>query len=123
MSKLSKAYQNAAYIELHFIFYMLPAIFNEYFFFCPPCRWFSKWQRYVGHSVGMLSTDQQSSDGQHADTGHSEIIHRPGPIDNSDIISNQSNCDGNDLDIRQTLEEEKDYVLVPQEVWERLLEW
>ncbi|XP_012569950.1 ubiquitin carboxyl-terminal hydrolase 10-like isoform X2 [Cicer arietinum] len=86
-------------------------------------RWFSKWQRYVGHSVGMLSTDQQSSDGQHADTGHSEIIHRPGPIDNSDIISNQSNCDGNDLDIRQTLEEEKDYVLVPQEVWERLLEW
>jgi ubiquitin carboxyl-terminal hydrolase 4/11/15 len=58
----------------------------------------------------MLSTDQQSSD-------------RPGPIDNSDIISNGSNCDGNDLDIHRTLVENTHYVLVPQEVWERLLEW
>ncbi|XP_058770669.1 ubiquitin carboxyl-terminal hydrolase 9-like [Vicia villosa] len=80
-------------------------------------RWFSRWQMYVGHSPGMLSTDQQSSDGRHADTV------RPGPIDNSDIISNGSNCDGNDLDIYRTLLEDTDYVLVPQEVWERLLEW
>lgn len=72
---------------------------------------------YVGHCPGMLSTDQQSSDGLHADTV------RPGPIDNSDIISNGSNCDGNDLDVHRTLQEETDYVLVPQEVWERLLEW
>lgn len=73
-------------------------------------RWYSRWQRYVGDCAGMLSTDQQSSD-------------RPGPIDNSDIISNGSNCDGNDLDIDRTLVENTHYVLVPQEVWERLLEW
>lgn len=86
-------------------------------------RWFSSWQRYVGHSDGILSTDQQSSDGLHADTVHLKITDRPGPIDNSDIISNGSNCGGSDLDIHRTLVEDKDYVLVPQQVWERLLGW
>lgn len=71
----------------------------------------------------MLSTDTQSSDGQHANTVHSEIADRPGPIDNSDIISNENDCDGNNFDIRRTLVEGTDYVLVPQKVWERLLEW
>jgi hypothetical protein len=52
-----------------------------------------------------------------------KITDRPGPIDNSDIISNGSNCDGSDLDIHRPLEEDKDYVLVPQQVWERLLGW
>ncbi|KAK7269040.1 hypothetical protein RIF29_21755 [Crotalaria pallida] len=86
-------------------------------------RWFSSWQRYAGPCVGMLSTDEQSSNGQHADRVHSEIAARPGPIDNSDIISNENNCDGNSLDIYRMLEEGKDYVLVPQKVWEILLEW
>lgn len=86
-------------------------------------RWFSRWQRYAGPCVGILSTDNQSSDGQHANTIHSEIGDRPGQIDNSDIISNGNNCDGNNFDIHRMLEEGKDYVLVPQKVWERLLEW
>jgi len=101
---------------------MLPAFFNQDFA-CLPCRWFSSWQRYVGNSDGIISTDQQSSDGLHVDTVHLKITDRPGPIDNSDIISNGSNCDECDLDIPLTLVENTDYVLVPQQVWERLLGW
>lgn len=74
----------------------------------------------------MLSTGEQSSSSrQHANKVHSEIAERPGPIDNSDIISNGNgnNCDSNNIDIHRNLEEGTDYVLVPQKVWERLLGW
>ncbi|KAG4997667.1 hypothetical protein JHK85_029106 [Glycine max] len=84
-------------------------------------RWFSRWQSYVGPCVGMLSIDKQSSD-NHLIT-HPKIADRPGPIDNSDIISKGNNCDSNNLDIHRMLEEGTDYVLVPEKVWERLLEW
>ncbi|XP_014513603.1 ubiquitin carboxyl-terminal hydrolase 9 [Vigna radiata var. radiata] len=85
--------------------------------------WFSRWQSYVGPCVGMLSINKQSSDGQHANMTHTKIANRPGPIDNSDIISKENNFDSNSLDIRRMLEEGTDYVLVPEKVWERLLEW
>ncbi|KAL2325258.1 hypothetical protein Fmac_024316 [Flemingia macrophylla] len=86
-------------------------------------RWFSRWQSYVGPCVGMLSINKKSSDGHDADMVHSKIADRPGPIDNSDIISKGNNCDNNNLDIHRMLQEGSDYVLVPQKVWERLLEW
>ncbi|KAK7278307.1 hypothetical protein RJT34_23333 [Clitoria ternatea] len=86
-------------------------------------RWFSKWQSYAGPCVGMLSTDKQSFDGHHAIKVHTEIADRPGPVDNSDIISSGNDVDSNNLDIHRMLEEGADYVLVPEKVWERLLEW
>lgn len=85
--------------------------------------WFSRWQSYVGSCAGMLSIDKQSSDGQDAEMTHTKIANRPGPIDNSDIISKGNNYDSNNLDIHRMLEEGTDYVLVPEKVWERLLEW
>lgn len=85
-------------------------------------RWFSRWQSYVGPCVGMLSIDKQPSDGQ-GDMIHTKIADRPGPIDNSDIISKENNCDSKNVDIQRTLQEGTDYILVPEKVWERLLEW
>lgn len=71
----------------------------------------------------MLSIDKQPSDGQHGDMIHTKIADRPGPIDNSDIISKENNCDSKNVDIQRTLQEGTDYILVPEKVWERLLEW
>lgn len=51
----------------------------------------------------------------------SKIVARPGPIDNSDIVVNES--EGNDLQLHRMLVEERDYVLVSQEVWEKLSDW
>lgn len=88
-----------------------------------PCRWFSKWQSYVGFRVGLFSAEEQSSNCQQANGVCSETADRPGPIDNSDIILNSNDCEENSLDIRRMLVEGSDYVLVPQTVWEKLFEW
>lgn len=52
------------------------------------------------------------------------VVERPGPIDNSDIIVNGSDSSkNNDLELKSFLEERRDYVLVPSEVWEKLYDW
>ncbi|KAI4326771.1 hypothetical protein L6164_019308 [Bauhinia variegata] len=86
-------------------------------------RWFSRWQRYAGPCIGIFSTDEQSSDCRQSKVACSEISDRPGPIDNSDIVSNDNDWEGNYIEIRRMLEEGSDYVLVPQKVWEKLYEW
>lgn len=81
-------------------------------------RWFTSWQRYVGQGTG-----EYSSDSQHLNVGPSKMADRPGPIDNSDIVLNRNDCEGNDIELHRTLQEGVDYVLVPQEVWEKLFDW
>lgn len=51
------------------------------------------------------------------------VAGRPGPIDNSDIVEDAHAGDGDDLDISRTLLEGRDYVLIPQTVWEKLVQW
>ncbi|KAJ9549733.1 hypothetical protein OSB04_022276 [Centaurea solstitialis] len=84
-------------------------------------RWFTKWQKYVGEEIGAyqlkdLSTDKQAS----PSTKGGE---RPGPIDNTDIITNGGDRDQSDLQIGRSLLEGSDYALVPQGVWEKLHGW
>lgn len=50
------------------------------------------------------------------------MTERPGPIDNSDILVN-GNGDCDNPELRRNLEEGQDYVLVPQQVWEKLFTW
>ncbi|KAG7552658.1 Peptidase C19 ubiquitin carboxyl-terminal hydrolase [Arabidopsis thaliana x Arabidopsis arenosa] len=72
-------------------------------------RWYASWQKYV----------EQSKD--ECLSGESLEASRPGAIDNHDIIESES--DDNDPQLRRLLVEGVDYVLVPQEVWKRLVEW
>uniref|UniRef100_A0A1J3FN28 Ubiquitin carboxyl-terminal hydrolase n=1 Tax=Noccaea caerulescens TaxID=107243 RepID=A0A1J3FN28_NOCCA len=72
-------------------------------------RWYKIWQSFVG----LLKEEFSSGE-------HSEVT-RPGPIDNHDIIESES--DVSDPQIRKMLEEGVDYVLVPEKVWEKLVEW
>ncbi|KAE8055031.1 hypothetical protein FH972_011901 [Carpinus fangiana] len=86
-------------------------------------RWFTSWQRYVGQGTADHSTDEQLTDSQHSSVVPSKIADRPGPIDNSDIVLNRNDSECSDLELLRTLQEEVDYVLVPQEVWEKLFDW
>jgi hypothetical protein len=86
-------------------------------------RWFTSWQRYVGQGTAEYSTDEQLSDSQHSNVVPSKMAVRPGPIDNSDIVLNRNDSECSDLELLRTLREEVDYVLVPQEVWEKLFDW
>jgi len=55
-----------------------------------------------------------------------DVLHaplRPGEIDNSELILNGMNKEGDFLDLRGNLQEGEDYDLVPLEVWKKLVEW
>ncbi|VVB11856.1 unnamed protein product [Arabis nemorensis] len=72
-------------------------------------RWYTSWERCVGIPTEEFSSVELSE------------AARPGPIDNHDIIESES--DASDPQLRRMLEEGVDYVLVPQEVWRKLVEW
>lgn len=82
------------------------------------CRWFTGWKKYAG--FGAYPYDEVLPEPHLLISNAAE---RPGPIDNSNIVANGSNCDGEDLQLLDNLEEQRDYVVVSQDVWEKLIEW
>ncbi|XP_062074713.1 ubiquitin carboxyl-terminal hydrolase 10-like isoform X2 [Humulus lupulus] len=86
-------------------------------------RWFSSWQRYTKQGMAESLVDEQSSGSQNMDVITLKSANRPGQIDNSDIVLNSKDSDGDELELHRMLEEGRDYVLVSQQVWERLLSW
>jgi ubiquitin carboxyl-terminal hydrolase 4/11/15 len=79
-------------------------------------RWFTEWQKYVGQ-VGVIPFDDISS------VSHALVADRPGPIDNTNLVSNENESDADDPQILKTVEEGQDYVFVCHEVWKKLFEW
>ncbi|GAY57163.1 hypothetical protein CUMW_177300 [Citrus unshiu] len=91
-------------------------------YFLISTRWYRSWERYV--CGDEPSIDNISFDSPHMNGVSSKRVERPGPIDNSDIIQNgNGSSEGDDLEVRRNLEEGQDYVLVPQQVWEKLFCW
>lgn len=91
-------------------------------YFLVSTRWYRSWERYV--CGDEPSSDNISFDSQHMNGVSSKRAERPGPIDNSNIIQNDNaSSEGDDLEVRRNLEEGQDYVLVPQQVWEKLFSW
>ncbi|KAI4303595.1 hypothetical protein MLD38_039204 [Melastoma candidum] len=85
-------------------------------------RWYSSWQTYVKrNSDQYLAVKLPELHTLNANS--SEMADRPGPIDNGDVVLDESSSEGDYVDLHRMLEEGKDYVLVPQEVWEKLLGW
>ncbi|KAL8200955.1 hypothetical protein R6Q57_012294 [Mikania cordata] len=84
-------------------------------------RWFTRWQRYVGEETGEHELKEVATVNQVST--FTKAGERPGPIDNTDIITNGDGRDGGDLQLHRTLNERSDYVLVPQVIWEKLHGW
>ncbi|XP_020037315.1 ubiquitin carboxyl-terminal hydrolase 4 isoform X2 [Castor canadensis] len=68
-------------------------------------RWFKQWKKYVGYD----SWDMYN-------VGENNLF--PGPIDNSGLFS-----DPESQTLKEHLIDELDYVLVPTEAWNKLLNW
>lgn len=85
------------------------------------CRWFTAWQRYTGQMEGAYPFEDHPIESQSVIPSNTED--RPGVIDNSDIIVNGGDNKDDDPQLLRTLEEGRDYVLVPQDVWEKLSKW
>ncbi|CAN1160618.1 Ubiquitin carboxyl-terminal hydrolase 5 [Linum perenne] len=90
-------------------------------FFLITQRWWQHWIEYVNQ-------DQQNSINDGSSTlEHSDSVScskRPAVIDNSDLIYDPASHDGNAaVEIPDSLLEGRDYVLLPQEVWNQLFSW
>ncbi|KAK9161091.1 hypothetical protein Syun_007432 [Stephania yunnanensis] len=86
-------------------------------------RWFKEWQEYVKQHNGDFPVDECSTHSLHANGALPKKVDRPGKIDNSFLILNEDGVEGGDLQLKRTLEEGHDYVLVHQEVWKKLYSW
>ncbi|KAL3630083.1 hypothetical protein CASFOL_023067 [Castilleja foliolosa] len=84
-------------------------------------RWFRGWQRYTGKTEGAYPYEDHPIVSQSLLPSNTKD--RPGVIDNSDIVVNGRDNKDDDPQLFINLEEGRDYVLVPQEVWEKLSKW
>ncbi|CAL9236397.1 unnamed protein product [Arabidopsis halleri] len=86
-------------------------------------RWWQEWIEYVNQDQ-PCNTNDGSSLSEHCDSPGSSALKKPSRIDNSDLIYDSSLEDpSNTSEIIETLQEGRDYVLLPQEVWNQLRSW
>ncbi|XP_057721230.1 ubiquitin carboxyl-terminal hydrolase 5 isoform X2 [Arachis stenosperma] len=92
-------------------------------FFLITQRWWQHWIEYVNQDQSNNSYDG-SSFLEYGDLPNSSALKRPAVIDNSDLIDDSVSEDSSTgIDIHDTLLEGRDYVLLPQEVWNQLYAW
>lgn len=86
-------------------------------------RWWQHWIDYVNQDQPNNATDV-SSLLEHCNSVGSSMLKRPSGIDNSDLINDAASVDSNSGNgIHDTLLEGRDYVLLPQAVWDQFHSW
>uniref|UniRef100_A0A6Q2WSZ4 Ubiquitin carboxyl-terminal hydrolase 4 n=1 Tax=Esox lucius TaxID=8010 RepID=A0A6Q2WSZ4_ESOLU len=92
-------------LEVHNIFKVMSHKGTSFCRFLIDSRWFKQWKKYVGFdSWDMYNVGEHSL--------------YPGPVDNSGLLS-----DPETQTLKEHLIDELDYVLVPTEVWNKLVSW
>ncbi|KAB2010271.1 hypothetical protein ES319_D10G227000v1 [Gossypium barbadense] len=98
-------------------------------FFLITQKWWQHWIDYVNQD--QQPNNSNNNEGSSSLSGNSDsngvgISKRPSGIDNSDLISDGPAEDANSddgVEIHDTLLEGRDYVLLPQQVWNLLYSW
>lgn len=92
-------------------------------FFLINQRWWQHWIDYVNQDQPN-NTGDGSSLLEHFNSAGSSVSKRPSGIDNSDLVNDATAEDpGVGPEIVDTLLEGRDYILLPQEVWNQLHSW
>jgi ubiquitin carboxyl-terminal hydrolase 4/11/15 len=93
-------------------------IINAMFFF-----WLNRWwQSWIDYLIQDLTG--ATSNGYHHHEFGSKTPRRPGAIDNTDLIDDASfEISNTEIEIHDNLVEGRDYILLPQQVWEKLHGW
>ena len=87
-------------------------------------RWWQRWLDYVNQDMTSSSVNGSSSYGSHHHDSASSSAKRPSAIDNSDLIYDATSEVSNvEFELHDTLVEGRDYILLPQQVWEKLHGW
>ncbi|KAK9951288.1 hypothetical protein M0R45_006743 [Rubus argutus] len=83
-------------------------------------RWWQHWIDYVNQEQPNNPNDVS----EQCDSASSSTLKRPAGIDNSDLVYDAASEDTNaGIEIQDTLLEGRDYVLLPQQVWNQLHTW
>ncbi|KAJ3701575.1 hypothetical protein LUZ61_005280 [Rhynchospora tenuis] len=88
-------------------------------FFLITQRWWQNWLDYVNQEVPVASAN-----GSHENAASSSN-RRPQAIDNTDLINDATSEEVSnvEMELHDTLVEGRDYILLPQPVWEKLHGW
>ena len=82
-------------------------------------RWWQSWIDYVIHDLAGVP-----SNGSHHHEFGSNTPRRPGAIDNTNLLDDMaSEVSDMQIELHDTLVEGRDYILLPQQVWEKLHSW
>ncbi|KAJ9697584.1 hypothetical protein PVL29_009421 [Vitis rotundifolia] len=85
-------------------------------------RWWQQWLEYVNQD--QANNIDTCSLSEHCDSVSSSDVKRPSVIDNSDLIYDMTSEDSMmGIELHDTLVEGRDYILLPQEVWNQLYAW
>ncbi|XP_020111526.1 ubiquitin carboxyl-terminal hydrolase 5 isoform X2 [Ananas comosus] len=93
-------------------------------FFLIAQRWWQHWVDYVTQEAVSTANNGLSSYGSYHHESVSSTSRRPAAIDNSDLIDDVvSEVSNVEIELHETLVEGRDYILLPQQVWEKLYGW
>lgn len=85
-------------------------------------RWWQLWLDYVNQD--MTSTGNNGYASHNYEYMYTSSPKRPLAIDNSDLIYDATEEVSNvEIELHDTLLEGRDYILLPQEVWDKLYGW
>ncbi|KAJ6801470.1 ubiquitin carboxyl-terminal hydrolase 5 [Iris pallida] len=84
-------------------------------------RWWQRWLDYVNQEMTSSGNGYSSHNYESTCTSN---LKRPSAIDNSDLIYDATSEVSNvEIELHDTLLEGRDYILLPQEVWDKLYGW
>ncbi|PKU81052.1 ubiquitin carboxyl-terminal hydrolase 5 [Dendrobium catenatum] len=91
-------------------------------FYLITSRWWQSWLDFVNQDMNVTVSNGYGSHNYGSPCSSSPK--RPFAIDNSDLINDATSEISNvDIELHETLVEGRDYILLPQEVWDRLHGW
>jgi hypothetical protein len=84
-------------------------------------RWWRLWQNYTNSGDGSSSEGRSSPSA----SGSGFSSKKPFSIDNADLVvsSTPSGAENSEPDLKENLEEDLDYILLPEQVWLALHKW
>ncbi|CAM8924861.1 unnamed protein product [Rhodiola kirilowii] len=86
-------------------------------------RWWQSWLEYVNQEHPVIKSNGLLTDEGH-DLSSSSELRRPSSIDNSDLILDSALEDSTtELELRNSLVEGRDYILLPHGLWNQLYLW
>lgn len=80
--------------------------------------WFNQWKEWTGFTTSTKSTDgDTTNEGLEADNQHKSKVEEPGRLDNQELINPDEIMLFREINLKDNLNEEEDYIIVNRKIW------